>query len=139
VIERQAIRHAPAPVVADDREALEAEPGHQGDELGGALAVAVALAPRPAGCRAALSIALQVADDDRVTAGEARGDQVPTEVGLRKAVQQQNGRPVAGDPWRVAGRPHLDRRVLESLDHGFRLGAGRQITRPAKSQSGGMF
>src|SRR5829696_5225366 len=134
MVERHAVRDAAAAVVADDREAIEAEPRHQLDELGRHLALAVALAERAAGSGAALAVALQVADDDGVLRGQLGSDAVPGVVRLREAVQQQDGRPRAGDPGPVARRPDLDRRVAEALDPGRERISHRANPRPEEAR-----
>jgi hypothetical protein len=107
---------AAASVVADDREALEPEPRHELDELGGHLALAVALTQRTPRRGAALSVALQVTDHDGVPLGEQRGHAMPAVVGLGESVQEQHRSARAGDSRRVAGRPDRDGRVVETGD-----------------------
>ena len=126
MVECHAIGDATAPIVTDDREALEPQPCHQLDELSGHLALAVPLAQRTAGCRSAIAIALEVADHDRVAFRQPRSDGVPAIVSLRKAVQKQDGRAIAGDPRPVGRGPFGDGRVIEAVDAGvagFRHGA----------------
>jgi hypothetical protein len=72
--------------VAHDGKATEPEPGHELGELGGHLALAVALAEGTAGRGATLAAALEIADHYGVPLAERRGHEVPAEVGLRKAV-----------------------------------------------------
>ena len=116
VVQRHPVGGAAATVVADDREAPIAGLGHHLDELGRDLALAVALPERAAARGAALAAALQVADDDRVVAAERRGDPAPAVVILRKPVQEQDGRSLAGHPHGV-GRPlNADRPVLKAVD-----------------------
>jgi len=128
MIERHPVSDPPATVVPDDGEALVPEPRHQLDELGRPLAVAVALAQRTARRGAALAIALQVADDDCVVRGETGRNPMPAVVRLGEPVEEQDGRPIAGYPRPIARWTDLDRRVLESLDHGFRLAIRREVT-----------
>jgi hypothetical protein len=68
MVQRHPVADARAAVVTDDRETLEAELRHEGDELVGPLAVAVALAELAARLGAALTVALEVADDHGVAA-----------------------------------------------------------------------
>jgi hypothetical protein len=108
VVEGHAVGGARAAVVTDDGEALVAGARHDVDELGGDLALAVALAERAAGHGGARSAALEVAGHDRVIAAERRRDPVPAGVILREAVQQQDGAARAGDGGGVARAAGLD-------------------------------
>ena len=97
MIERHAVRDAPAAIVADDRKPVEAEMLHHFDlvERHRALrVVGMILAVRRL---AAVAVAAQVRRDDRVLLREFRRDEPPRDVRLRRAVQQQQRRTLAAD------------------------------------------
>src|SRR4029077_6077569 len=92
VIEGQAMRDAGAAVVADQLELLEAEPAHEPHLVLGHRPLGVRL---PGGVRlwlAAVAVAPQVSQDDRVVFGQGGGDVAPHEVVLGVAMQHEHGR-----------------------------------------------
>ena len=108
MIERQPIGDAAAAIVAGERKMHMAELLHRLDHglrhraLGVGRVIAVALRHvRPA-------IARQVGDDQREAVGELRRDAVPHHMGLGKAVQQQQRRPLAADAGENASRAGVD-------------------------------
>jgi hypothetical protein len=88
MIERHSVGDARASVMADDSEAVEAEPVHQADQLGSQLAFAEALAVVAAGGGMASAVAAQIGRDNRVRPGQDRNQHPPAVVGFREAVQQ---------------------------------------------------
>jgi hypothetical protein len=92
VVKRQSVAHPGAAVVANHGELVEAELAHDQRLVPRHRALGVGLMGRAARRLAAVAIAAQVGEDDRMILGEDRGDVVPHDVGLRVAVQQQDGR-----------------------------------------------
>ena len=90
VVQRHAMDHAPAPVVADSRELVEAEVFHHLDLVlrHGALGV-VGMVPA-AGRLAAVAVAPQVRRHHREGLGQFRGRLRPGNVRQRVAVQEQD-------------------------------------------------
>jgi hypothetical protein len=86
MIEGQAERDPGAAIVADDREALVAERGHQADELAGHLALGVALTVRAAGRRLRRAVPAQIRRHNAVGGSQLRGDPIPADMRLREAV-----------------------------------------------------
>ncbi len=92
VVERRALGHVGAPVVADDREALVAEAPHQGDAVAGHGPLRVGLVVLGGRGLRRASVASEVRAHHRVLAGEERRDAVPGGVRARVPVQQEHGR-----------------------------------------------
>ena len=93
VIERHPVRDASAAIVADDGELVEAEVLHHLDLIEGHRAlrvVGVVLAVRRL---AAVAVSAEIGHDHGVLGGELRRHESPRDVGLRRAVQQQDRRP----------------------------------------------
>ena len=84
MIERQAVRHPRAAVVADHREALEAERAHHLDLVGRHRALGVRRVIRRARGLVAVAVAAQVGRDDGELARQHRRHAVPHRVGLRR-------------------------------------------------------
>jgi hypothetical protein len=91
-VKRHPVGHPGAPVMADDRELLEAEVAHHQRLVARHRPLGVALVRRAAGRLAAVTVAAQIGQDDRVVQGENGRDVMPHHVGLRVAVQEQDGR-----------------------------------------------
>ena len=91
VVQGHAVGDARAPVVARHGEALEAEFAHHQDLVVGHRALGVGVMGGAAGRLAAVAVTAQVGEDDHVVLGQDGGDVVPHDVGLRVAVQQQDG------------------------------------------------
>jgi hypothetical protein len=92
VVQGQPVAHPGAPVVTDDGELVEAELAHHQRLVPGHRALRVGLVGRAARRLAAVAVTTQVGEDNRMILGEDRGDVMPHDVGLRVAVQQQDGR-----------------------------------------------
>jgi hypothetical protein len=101
----QPVGNAGAPVVADGREAVVTELGHQLDELLRHLALGVPLTPRPAGWRLRDAVPTQIRGDDAMERRQPGGDPMPARVRLRKPVQQEQGWPRASQRNDVARLP----------------------------------
>ena len=97
VIERHAVRDARAAVVAEHAEALEAEVAHDLDLIERHRAFRVLVVIVAACDLAAVAVAAQIGDDDGVVARELARHGGPRHAALRRAVQEQNGRPAAAD------------------------------------------
>ena len=98
MIERHAVRDARAAVVAEHAEALEAEVPHDLDLIERHRAFRVQRCARRLPCDlAAVAVAAQIRDDDGVVARELARDGGPRDAALRRAVQEQDGRPAAAD------------------------------------------
>jgi hypothetical protein len=116
VIERQAIGHAPAPVVPDDREAGDAEVLHDPDHVRGHRALRVRRVVGRARRRPARAIAAQVRADDAEPVGERRGHAVPHELRLGEAVEQEDRRALAAAPDGDGRLARIDERTLEAVE-----------------------
>jgi hypothetical protein len=118
------VGHPGAPVVADDRELLEAEIAHHQRLVPRHRALGVALVGGAAGRLATVAVTAQVGEHDRVVKGEDGRDVVPHHVGLRVAVQQQDGRAtvVAADqrvnPYPSGGESEPLKQVGQRNGHG---------------------
>jgi hypothetical protein len=97
MIERQAVCDARAAVVAEHGEALEPEVAHDLDLIERHRAFRVQLVLLVAGNLAAVAVAAQIRDDDGVVAHQLARDGGPRHAALRRAVQEQHGRPAAAD------------------------------------------
>ena len=86
-----AVGDAGAPVVTRHGKALKAELAHHQDLVVGHRALGVGIVSRTARRLAAVAEAAQVGEDDHVVLGQDGGHVVPHDVGLRVAVQQQDG------------------------------------------------
>ena len=114
------MRHAPAAIVSDDREPVEAEMLHHLDLIEGHRSlrvVGVSLAVRRL---AAVAVPAQVGRDHRVALRELRRDDAPRDVGLGCTMQQQQRRPGSAD--------HTMNRRARGLDV-ERLEAGKKAQR----------
>ena len=117
VVEAEPVGHARAAVVADEREGVEAERAHQADLVGGHGALGVRRVVAPGGRPRRVAVATEVGGHDRVVLRERRRDEVPHDMGLGIAVQQQDGR--AGTTYGSvdAGPVDVEVVVLEALEH----------------------
>src|SRR5512145_357555 len=97
MIERHAVRDARAAIVAEHREALEAEMLHDLDLIEGHRALRIEVVLAVALDLAAVAVAAQIRDDDGVIARKLARDRGPRDAALRRAVQEQHGRPTAAD------------------------------------------
>jgi hypothetical protein len=88
MIERHPVGDAPAAVVTDHGEPLEAQPHHHVHELRGHLALAEPLPQRASRRRQAVPVAAQIGHHHRPVSGEGGRDLVPAVVILRKAVEK---------------------------------------------------
>ena len=88
MVEREAIGHPRAPVMAEDMGRRQAEVIHQRDDVGGHLPFGIGAVEGVVGRRIALAIAAQIGDDHAEVAGEGRGDLGPAEAVFRETVQQ---------------------------------------------------
>jgi hypothetical protein len=94
MIEREPVRDSAAAVMPADEELLEAEAAHQRQHVERHRALAVrGVIGRPFGL-VGLAVAAQVRDHEHERAAPPLGDLVPRRVRLRKAVQQQQRRPL---------------------------------------------
>ena len=92
VVERQAVRHPGAAVVADHLEPVVPQVCHQFRHVARHAGLGVGgMVPGGAGLEAA-AVAAPVRADAGVAPGQGRGDGVPHGMGLRVAVQQQHRR-----------------------------------------------
>ena len=107
MVERQAIGDAGAAVMADHREAIEAERAHRGDDVLAHAALAVERLAAVAMWRCRPAIAAQIRADDGVRLGQLARHLVPLGMGLREAVDQHHRRSLAAD----AGEDLADRPV----------------------------
>jgi hypothetical protein len=90
MVERQPVTDAAATVMADDREPLMPQIGHERHQLGGHLPLGVPLAERAARRGFRRAIAPQVWGDHAIALPQTGRDPVPAEVCLREAVQQEH-------------------------------------------------
>ena len=97
MIERHAVRDARAAVVAEHAEALEAEVPHDLDLIERHRALRVESVLGVALDLAAVAVAAQIRGDDGVVAREVARYGGPRDAALRRAVQEQDGRPAAAD------------------------------------------
>src|SRR5690349_8986557 len=97
MIERQAVRDARAAVVAEHGEPLEAEVPHDLDLIERHRALRIELVLLVARDLAAVAVTAEIRDDDGVVACELARDGGPRDAALRRAVQEQHGRPAAAD------------------------------------------
>ena len=124
MVEHEAVRHPPAAVVPDQREAVVAERPHRCHLVGGHRAlgvVAVALAPRRF---LGVAVAAQVRRDDGEALGQPRRDPAPGRVRLRVAVQEQERRPRPADRGADAEAVRVDVVQVEACEERARLGHG---------------
>ena len=107
VVEREAVTHSPAAIMAGETEAGKAERFHRLHHRGGhgALGIGRVVVLRLRHRRPA--VAGQVGDHEREMRSERRRHAVPHDIALRMAVQEQERRPAAAD----AGENLSDRRV----------------------------
>ena len=91
------MRDARAAVVAEHAEALEPEVAHDLDLIERHRAFRVLVVIVAAFDLAAVAVAAQIGDDDGVVARELARDRGPRHAALRRAVQEQHGRPAAAD------------------------------------------
>ena len=94
MVDRQAMCHARAAIVADDGEAIETEVLHHFDLIQRHGALRVIGVVRSALGLAAVAVAAQVGRDDRVFLGELGRDPVPDRMRLGGAVQKSRGGPL---------------------------------------------
>ena len=118
VVEAQPVGDPGAAVVADDREALEAELAHEPDLVGGHRPLGVRRVVGRRGGAGRVAVPTQVGEDHRVPVGEPRRDAVPHDVGLRVAVQQQDRRAVTTHLGVDARPVDVDVMVFPVLEHG---------------------
>src|SRR6187401_171169 len=97
MIERQPVHHARAAIVAYTHEALEAEVPHDLDLIERHRALRIKTVLVVARDLAAVAVTAQIRDHDGVVARELAGHGCPRDAALRRAVQQQHGRPTAAD------------------------------------------
>ncbi|VFT07198.1 Uncharacterised protein [Pseudomonas aeruginosa] len=125
MVQRQAIADPRAAIVADHREAFEAELAHRFQLVAGQRGLGIVgalLVQRPR-----FAVATQVGEDHAVVLGQARSDAMPGQVGLRIAMQQQQRRAAAlhGDAEARGGG--VQGQVVEAGQQ--RIGAhGRRLT-----------
>jgi len=105
MVEGRAQPHVGAAVVADDREALVAEPAHQGHAVGGHRALGLLRMARSRGRLGRAAVAAQVRADHRVPPCQPRRHAVPGGVGARMPVQQQDRSPRAAVATCQTGQP----------------------------------
>ena len=117
VVERQAVGDPGAAVVADHGEALEAERGHDLHLVLGHRSLGIVLVPHAAVRLAGLAVAAQVRKHDREALGQAGRDLVPHDVGLRIAVQQEQGGTAAGPAQEDLGARGSDPLRVKAVQH----------------------
>ena len=97
VVQRHAMHHAAAAVVADGRELVEPEVLHHFDLILGHGALGVAGMVLAAGRLAAVAVAPEVRRHHGIVLGQLRSHERPGDVRLRIAVQQQDRRTLAAN------------------------------------------
>ena len=117
VVQRHAVGDAPPAVVAGHGEALVPEAGHRGDEVLGHRPLGVRRVARGGLGEERVAVPREVGGDDGEALGQPRGDRVPHQVGLRVAVQEQQGRSPAGDPRVDRAARRRQRGGAEVLEH----------------------
>ena len=108
MVDREPVRHAPAPVVSAQEEALATKRVHHADEVERHRAfavVAVVGQPRRLG---GIAVPAQVGEHDEVVLPQRLRHAVPHHVSLWEAVQQQHGGTL-----RVAAEPTVDRGAVD--------------------------
>jgi hypothetical protein len=118
MVEGQAIGDPPAAIMAGEEEVREAEALHDDHHVPGHGPLGIGRVLGVGGRTAALPIAAKICGDHGEIAGQQRGDAAPHQMGLRKAMQQEERRPGAGGPQEDAGLPGLDLGGPEALHHG---------------------
>jgi hypothetical protein len=116
MVEREPVGDAAATVVAGHREPVEAEPRHRRDHVGRHGALGVGRVVRRRGGAAALAVASEVRAHHRVSGCQSWRDAAPHEVGLREAVQQQEGRSAARAAHEDVGLAGRDQCGLEVVE-----------------------
>jgi len=116
VIEREPVRHPAPAIVPRDREPIEAQSGHERDEITCHRPLRVRCVVRRRWRLGARAVAAQVGTDDGESVGEQRSDPSPHQMRLGKAVEQQQRRS-APTPARVDRRlADVDVDRLESFE-----------------------
>lgn len=118
MVERGAVGHSAAPVMADDRERVGAQFGGERDDVGGHLALREALAGRASGGCCRRSVAAQVGEDHTVRTRQGRRDLRPAVVGLRIAVEKDQRGSIAADGHLVRGVADCVSSVVETVHYG---------------------
>ena len=111
IVHGQPVRHARAPVMRQHAEMLMAQPCHQPQQVAGHGALAVVHMLGVAGRARGVAIAAQVGQHQGELLRQPGRDAVPDGAGLRVAVHQQQGRPLAAHPG-VDLHPVIDRDAL---------------------------
>ena len=117
MVQRQAVGHAAAAIVAGDREAREAQPLHHGHHVLRHGALGIGRMVGVDGRAAAAAVAAQIGAHDRELAGEQRRDVAPHQVRLREAVQQEQRRPEARGAHEDGGIACVDLPAHETVEH----------------------
>ena len=99
MIERQAVRDAPAAIVAAHEESASMpEAAHQLDHVARHRALAVRRVIGRGRRLGRVAVAAQIGHDERIACRQARRDPVPDRVRLRETVQQQQRRALPAAP-----------------------------------------
>src|SRR3712207_1470778 len=117
IVEGHPVADSPAAVMAADVETLEAEVAHHLDLIECHRPFRVGLVVGGALGLGGVTVPAQIGGDYRELFGEARGDEVPHDVSLGAAVEQQQRRPAAAvtDPYRRLGG--VDSGKPKTLEH----------------------
>lgn len=95
MVQRQTTRDAGPAVVTDQCELPVSERAHGGDLLGGHFPLRIGVCSINHSRLVALATPADIRQDDGEAVRQARGDQVPAEMGLRITVQHEQGRSAA--------------------------------------------
>ena len=120
-IERHAVGDATPAVVPDDSEARKPQHRHEPHHVARHRGLAIGRVGGMGRRLAARSVAAQVGAHDGEVGGERRRDPVPHHMGLRKAVQQQNGLATAAAARKDRGIADVRDNWFEAFEHGASL------------------
>ena len=122
MVEAEAVGDPAAAVVAGQHEAFVAQRRHDLDHVLGHGALGVPGVIRSAVWLGTVAVAAEIGADEGEALGQDRGDAVPDRVGLRVAVQQEQGRPLPARTQEDLGAAGSDPVGGEALEHGGFLG-----------------